>query len=118
LETIGTSNELEAVANIIVRSREGLRRRCEETRLLKRSDPSMTEAMKVANIMPSGSSAEPFNGAAAAVLRAGVQKNTNKYIDPSKKQEARPRVRMRRSVSTVFRTDFAGTDEAVESIDW
>ncbi len=61
LETIGMSNELEAVANMIVRSREELRRRSEKIRLLKRSDPSMTEAMKVANIMPRGSSADLFD---------------------------------------------------------
>jgi hypothetical protein len=49
-------------------------------------------------------------------LRAGVQKKTNKYIEPSKKHEARPRVRIRRSVRTVFKTDLAGTgDAAVEA---
>jgi len=72
----------------------------------------MTDAINVANIIPKGRSAEPFSCAAAAAFRAGVQKKTNKYIEPSKKQEARPRVRMRRSVRTVFRTDLAGIDEA------
>ena len=72
----------------------------------------MTDAINVANIIPSGRSSEPFSCAAAAVFRAGVQKKTNRYIDPSKKQDASPRVRMRRSVRTVFRTDLAGTGEA------
>jgi hypothetical protein len=58
---MGTSNELEAVANMIVRSRDGLRRRWEEIRVLKRRDPSITDAMNVANIIPRGSSVEPFN---------------------------------------------------------
>jgi hypothetical protein len=46
---------------MIVRSRDGLRRRWEEIRVLKRRDPSITDAMNVANIIPRGSSVEPFN---------------------------------------------------------
>lgn len=85
---------------------------------MKRRDPSMTDAMNVANIMPRGSSVELFDCAAAAAFRAGVQKKTNRYIEPSKKQEARPRVRMRRSVRTTFRTGLAGMVEATVSTDW
>jgi hypothetical protein len=83
--------------------------------VLKRREPSITEAMKVANIMPKGKSGEPCGKlAAAAAFRAGVQKNTKRYIEPSKKQEARPRVRMRLSVRTVFKPDLGGMDAEAE----
>ena len=63
----------------------------------------MTEAMKDANIMPSGREAE-----GDAAFRAGVQKKTKRYMLPSKKQDARPRVRMRLSVMIVLRIFLAG----------
>lgn len=77
----------------------------------------MTEAMKAAKTMPKGKSGIPWRfSAAAAAFKAGVQKKTNRYMEPSKKQDARPRVRIRRSVSTILRADFAGIGEC-EPID-
>ena len=47
-------------------------------------------------------------------MRAGVQKNTKRYMLPSKKQDARPRVRMRLSVKKVLRASFGGVDDSDE----
>jgi hypothetical protein len=79
--------------------------------------------MNVANIMPKGNSGKPCGDwAAAAAFRAGVQKKTKRYIDPSKKQEASPRVKMRESVKTVFKADLTGmgaeAEEELGSDDW
>lgn len=38
-------------------------------------------------------------------FRKGVQKNTKRYMLPSKKQEARPRVKMRELVKIRLRTE-------------
>lgn len=43
-----------------------------------------------------------------AVRRAGVQKKTNRYIEPSKMQDARPSVRIRLSLIIVSRTEGGG----------
>lgn len=74
-------------------------------RRLKRRAPSMTDAMKQAKIMPRGR--EEVEDA----LRAGVQKKTKRYMLPSKKQDARPRVRMRVSVRMVLTMFLAGGRE-------
>lgn len=72
----------------------------------------MTEAMKQAKSIPSGRSVgrgEEFNRAA---LSAGVQKKTKRYIDPSKKQDARPSVRIRRSENTTLSAFLAGIEDS------
>lgn len=99
------SSELEAIAKMMVSRREGERSWYLEMSRLKRSEPSITLAMKEAKIMPRGR--EWVEGLDAA-FRAGVQKNTNKYMLPSKKQLARPRVRMRLSFMIVLRMLWAG----------
>jgi hypothetical protein len=38
-------------------------------------------------------------------FKAGVQKNTNRYMEPSKKQEASPRVKIRELVNTRLRME-------------
>jgi hypothetical protein len=83
--------------------------------VLKRRDPSMTEAINVANTIPKGNSGDPRGDwVAAAAFRAGVQKKTKRYIEPSKKQEARPRVKIRESLRTNFREDLAGMNVEAE----
>lgn len=81
-----------------------------ETRRLKAREPAITDPMKQAKIMPSGNSGDFERDWAA--LRAGVQKNTKRYILPSKKQDASPRVRMRLSVKNVLRASFGGLDDS------
>ena len=81
---------------------------------MKRSEPSMTEPMNEAKIMPKGRSGEVggivVGRAARVAFKAGVQKNTNRYMLPSKKHEASPIVRMRLSESTTEIADFVGSD--------
>lgn len=110
---IGASKEEEAVAKMMVSRRDGERSWYFEISKLKSREPSITEPIKHAKIMPSGRSGDVDFGRlvilwAAAAFRAGVQKKTKRYIEPSKKQDARPRVRMRLSVMMVLRTFFAG----------
>jgi hypothetical protein len=79
---------------------------------LNSKEPSITLAIKEAKISPSGSG-EECGGKVA--VNAGVQKKTKRYIEPSKKHDARPRVKMRRSVRMVRSTEFDGVvllDEA------
>jgi hypothetical protein len=104
VERRGVSKEVEAVAKTMVRRREGDRSWYLEMRRLKRREPSMTAAMKEAKIMPRGREED-----GDAAFRAGVQKKTKRYIEPSKKQDARPRVRMRLSVRMVLRMFLAGS---------
>lgn len=98
---------MEAVANRRVRRRDGESEREDEgeERREKRRDPSMQEAMKEANIKPSGREVFGEWECVWAVKRAGVQKNTKRYIEPSKMQDARPRVRIRLSFIIVRRTE-------------
>lgn len=86
----------DAVAKMMVRSREG-ESIWADMRTLKSNEPSMAEAMKQAKIMPRG------RGWVDVAFRAGVQKKTKRYIEPSKKQLASPRVRMRLSVKILFK---------------
>jgi len=73
---------------------------------VKMREPSMTEAMKEAKIMPRGRGGEDGDG--WVDFRNGVQKNTKRYMLPSKKQEARPRVKMRGLVRIRLRTEAVG----------
>lgn len=73
---------------------------------MKISEPSMTEDMKLAKIIPRGSGGEVGDGSVA--LRKGVQKNTKRYMLPSKEQEASPRVKMRGLVKIKLRTEVVG----------
>lgn len=66
----------------------------EEMSRLNMREPSIVDAMKDAKIRPSGRGVEEER----VERRAGVQKKTKRYIEPSKKQDARPRVRIRRSL--------------------
>ena len=68
----------------------------DDTRRLNTSDPSIIAPIKLANIMPNGRSPE-FPAAMRVAFNAGVQKKTKRYIEPSKKQEESPIVRMRLS---------------------
>lgn len=70
---------------------------------MKSNEPNITLAIKEAKMSPSGRGDE-FGGKVA--VNAGVQKKTKRYMEPSKKHDARPRVRMRRSVRMVRSTDF------------
>lgn len=99
---------LEAVAKIMVRRRAWDMSWYFETRRLNEREPAMTDPMKQANIRPSGKSGDWASVWAA--VSAGVQKNTKRYMLPSKKQDARPRVRMRLSVKKVLRASFGGVD--------
>lgn len=101
---------MDAVAKRRVRRRDGERERDEEgdERREKRRDPSMQEAMKEANIRPSGKEVFEELECVWAVKRAGVQKKTNRYMEPSKMQDARPRVRIRLSFIIVRRTEGGG----------
>jgi hypothetical protein len=94
---------IDAVEKIMVRSLEGgsLVARSGE-RCVKRREPSITDAMKDAKIIPRGK-----EGAAGdwVDFKAGVQKNTKRYMEPSKKQEASPRVKIRVLVKTRFRME-------------
>lgn len=113
LVIIGTRREEEAVANMMVSKRE-----CEiileDVRALKMRDPSVTADMKHAKIMPKGRLSF-----LEADFRAGDQKKTNRYMLPSKKQEARPSVSIRLSVKNIFRAFLAGVDVvAVSDVLW
>jgi len=95
-----TRRLLLAVAKMIVRRRAWDISWYFETRRLKASEPSITEPMKQAKIIPSGRFADEPIWACVA-FKAGVQKNTKRYMEPSKKHEARPMVRIRLSVKTI-----------------
>ena len=128
VKIIGASREEDAVAKMIVSRREWERSWYLETTKLKSREPSITEPMKQAKIMPRGRSGDVGFGTPvilwdAAALRAGVQKKTKRYMEPSKKQEARPRVKIRLSVMMVLSTLFAGgiereSDAGVGSWSW
>lgn len=75
-------------------------------------EPAMTEPMKHANIMPSGKEGDWGLVRVWAALRAGVQKNTKRYMLPSKKQDARPSVRIRLSVKKVLSASFGGVEDS------
>lgn len=107
-----TRRLLLAVANIMVSKREGEIIWYLETRRLKAKDPSMTDPMKQANIMPKGKSGGEFEPYSWAAFKAGVQKKTKRYIEPSKKQDARPRVKIFLSEKTILRTFLAGTSDS------
>lgn len=78
------------------------------TRRLKNRDPSIIEAMKQANIRPRGRLLVGL----CIERRAGVQKKTKRYMEPSKNAEARPRVKMRGEVRTCVRLrGLAGTED-------
>jgi hypothetical protein len=55
---MGMRSEVEAVAKIMVRRRVCVISWCVETRRLKKREPSITEDMKQANIMPRGRGSE------------------------------------------------------------
>lgn len=112
----GIKREEEAVANIMVRRREGEMRRWVEIRRLKVREPSITEAMNAANIVPKGR--DVVLVCECAAFKAGVQKKTNRYMLPSKKQDARPRVRMRLSVKTVLSALLAGVADGEGVSEW
>lgn len=86
-----------------------------DTSKLNPRDPAMTEPMKEAKIIPSGRSGDLESECCCAALSAGVQKNTKRYMLPSKKQDARPRVRMRLSVKKVFNASFGGMEDEDDS---
>ena len=110
--TTVTSKLLLAVAKIMVRSRAWEISWYFETTRLNIRDPSMTEPMKQAKIMPSGRDGE---SACWVAFNAGVQKKTKRYMLPSKKQEARPMVRIFLSVKTVLSAFLVGAEEATDS---
>ena len=88
----------EAPARKMVRMRRWV---CEmswyfEAMRLKRREPSITEDMKQANM-------GTLRG-----FQCGCPEKTKRYIEPSKKQDARPRVRIRWEVKAVLREDLLG----------
>lgn len=97
---------MEEMAKMIVRRRVWVREGKVEESWVKVREPSMTEDMKEAKIMPRGRGGDEGDG--CVDLRKGVQKKTKRYMLPSKKQEARPRVKIRGLVKISLRADGAG----------
>lgn len=95
------------MAKTIVRRRVWVSEEKVDERWVKIREPSMTEDMKLANIMPRGSGGDDGDGWVA--FRKGVQKKTKRYMLPSKKQEARPRVKIRGLVKIRVRTELVGS---------
>jgi hypothetical protein len=85
----------------MVRRRTWLRNAQVETNRLNANDPSMIELIKHANIKPKGRWVDGDTESPRVASRAGVQKNTKRYIEPSKMQDAIPSVKMRLSVKSI-----------------
>lgn len=80
---------------------------------LKRRDPTITDAIKAAKIVPNGSDVgfEEEIPCECAAFKAGVQKKTNRYMLPSKKQDARPRVKIRLSANMILSAFLGGGED-------
>lgn len=91
---------------MIVRRRVWVREGKVEESWVKVREPSITEDMNEAKIMPRGRAGEDGDG--WVDLRKGVQKKTKRYMLPSKKQEARPRVKIRGLVKIKLRAEVVG----------
>lgn len=78
----------------------------------------MTEAIKAAKIVPNGRELGLVLFCECAAFKAGVQKNTKRYMLPSKKHDARPRVRIRLSEKQVLSALSAGVEEDGDDGDW
>jgi len=101
--------------------------RCFETSRLKSREPSIVADMKAAKIMPNrrsvastGWSEEWARGwvSECAACNVGVQRKTNRYIAPSKKQEVSPRESMRLSFIADLRAFDVGGIEVSIGLSW